>query len=473
MIPQQSPLLKRLPALCLAALILSAGTARGVDLELTSPQVLNPGEVLIGLDSTLTVDVVLTNPVDDLSESIQGFQLAISHDEAFLAFESATWEGTDLATNDLRAGAGPEFYSAQAVAGGMTVGCVFDLEDVQGFLLGQGTFRISRLTYTGIQSTPDGATTDLAFATTLGDPAVENKIENRAGVEVAPENTSGLTVIVGGESAYSIHFTTAAASGDPGGSIDLDIELVNSPLPVSGFSFGIAYDGQVVRQRELSPGPGLLAVIDAPTVDYPFYAAELHTDGQGVETGITVALLLSDDADDVFLDPLQSPHHIFTLGLDLVGADGESTAVSLTSELGDPAVAIQLDRFGTSQEIVPPSSNPATTVAVQVGMAGAVPFIRGDVDQSGKANITDVINMLRFQFNAGDITLEKVLETTTLCLGAFDVDGNDAIEINDPVTLLSFIFGAGGRRPPAPFPDCGLASENVPANLVCQSFDCQ
>ena len=79
--------------------------------------------------------------------------------------------------------------------------------------------------------------------------------------------------------------------------------------------------------------------------------------------------------------------------------------------------------------------------------------------------------MLRYQFNT-ELANEVTLGTADTCLGVFDIDGNNAVEITDPINLISYVFGLGGTRPKSPFPDCGKAGEGVSPNLVCESFNC-
>ena len=73
-------------------------------------------------------------------------------------------------------------------------------------------------------------------------------------------------------------------------------------------------------------------------------------------------------------------------------------------------------------------------------------FKRGDSNQDGIADISDVIHMLRFQF-FGDVPV--------FCDEALDVDDTDSIDVTDPILLLVHLF-LGGAPPAPPYTECGF-----------------
>ena len=73
-------------------------------------------------------------------------------------------------------------------------------------------------------------------------------------------------------------------------------------------------------------------------------------------------------------------------------------------------------------------------------------FRRGDGDSSGAINITDPIVLLTHLFLGG---------APPSCLDAADVDDSGTLNITDAIYNLTFLF-LGGSAPPAPFPDCGI-----------------
>src|SRR5574341_1056599 len=61
-----------------------------------------------GLNQDVKVGVYIVSSAGAGAPAIQGFQMAISHDPAFLDFVSATWKGTALDAATLRNSLGPE-----------------------------------------------------------------------------------------------------------------------------------------------------------------------------------------------------------------------------------------------------------------------------------------------------------------------------------------------------------------------------
>ncbi len=59
------------------------------------------------------------------------------------------------------------------------------------------------------------------------------------------------------------------------------------------------------------------------------------------------------------------------------------------------------------------------------------------------------------------------------CIAAVNTNGDDKVDIADPVSLLNFLFG-GGPSVVAPFPDCGPGTLAADAELGCANpANCQ
>ena len=86
-------------------------------------------------------------------------------------------------------------------------------------------------------------------------------------------------------------------------------------------------------------------------------------------------------------------------------------------------------------------------LAAPVGTAAAqdVPFLRGQVDQTGGVDMTDAVIILRYLFLG---------EWMPPCLDAADIDDSGVLNITDGVLLLNFLF-LGGAPPSEPFASCG------------------
>ena len=85
-------------------------------------------------------------------------------------------------------------------------------------------------------------------------------------------------------------------------------------------------------------------------------------------------------------------------------------------------------------------------------------FVRGDANADGSVDISDVVKCLLILFGAG---------LAPDCQRSLDVDGNQKLDITDPVYLLRNLY-RGGPPPPGPYPNCGL-DPDPSAELPCET----
>jgi len=74
-------------------------------------------------------------------------------------------------------------------------------------------------------------------------------------------------------------------------------------------------------------------------------------------------------------------------------------------------------------------------------------FLRGDANNSGKVDLSDVVFTLNLLYGKND--------TNPVCMDALDANDDGRIDISDGVTMLLYLFGDGAILP-APFPDPGI-----------------
>ncbi|MCA8960345.1 MAG: dockerin type I repeat-containing protein [Planctomycetes bacterium] len=95
-------------------------------------------------------------------------------------------------------------------------------------------------------------------------------------------------------------------------------------------------------------------------------------------------------------------------------------------------------------------------------LAGEGEFARGDSNDDGVVDISDVVFALEYLFVFGPIIP---------CFDAADVNNDSVVDISDSVYLLAYLF-IFGPPPPAPFPACG--SDVGPIDLLsCEESACQ
>ncbi len=85
-------------------------------------------------------------------------------------------------------------------------------------------------------------------------------------------------------------------------------------------------------------------------------------------------------------------------------------------------------------------------------------YISGDSNIDGQFNLADIVHSLEFMFlNRGQ----------SLCQAAMDINGDNSIDIGDPLRGLFHLY-VGGPKPSGPFPLLGIQPEN--STLSCDIY---
>lgn len=110
--------------------------------------------------------------------------------------------------------------------------------------------------------------------------------------------------------------------------------------------------------------------------------------------------------------------------------------------------------FRRKADLVPPQGFQKIT-ALAAGQLDQASFVRGDVVEDRRIDITDAIAILNYLFATGSLT----------CLDAADIDDNSELQITDPIVLLTWLFLVG-EQPSPPFPRAGV--DPTPDHLGCR-----
>jgi hypothetical protein len=237
----------------------------------------------------------------------------------------------------------------------------------------------------------------------------------------------------------------------------------------------VKHDAAKLTFKSLTAAADLTAALQGTAVDDRFYAVNDSPQGG---TGITVAMILSSGATALAI-PAGADHHIFDLTYTVAAGATGTSPVEITGDLGSPKVPIVLDKSGTAQL---PAGDPGTVSAtVTVTTTGAAPFLRGDLNQSGKYDVLDAMIILDYLFKGG--TASGGAASRENCLVSFNVDGSTFkgdftvedsadIELTDAIRLITYVFG-GFDTPAAPFPTCGQPASPPAAAIACKAFSCK
>ncbi|HZN59550.1 MAG TPA: hypothetical protein VFD71_15870 [Planctomycetota bacterium] len=276
---------------------------------------------------------------------------------------------------------------------------------------------------------------------------------------------------------YNVHFRAARFSGAAGQVVPVAIGLDNQPLAITGFSFGVKHDATKLTLEGVDLGQAVIDAIGAGTQpDDRFYALDQNPVGG---PGFTLAIILSADRAAAAI-PAGLDHPIATARYRLPPAAAGDTTVTISGDLGNAnsKVDIILDANGVAKKPVGAPA-PVTTATVAVS-AGPSPFVRGDMNQSGRLEVTDAILTLDYLF--GGSTLPAGEATRTNCIIAMNFDGSvsrstpttedpEDVDLSDVVALLTYVFRRG-VAPPAPFPACGQPTATAGATAECKEFLC-
>ena len=224
------------------------------------------------------------------------------------------------------------------------------------------------------------------------------------------------------------------------------LSIASNTQPIQGWSFGICSD------------PSLLVVEDA-TIDGTDTGAVNGGEGpdflviRAFERGIAMAAVI-DDQDTTNTLPPDTDHRLLQVKY-AAGADAESGVaypVNYCDTLGSPPVAVLYVVKGFALE---PETRPGFVVLPSPIEPG---FLRADVNDDEKVDMTDAVWILKYLFRDGE---------KPACLDAADTNASGRIDIADGVYVLQYKF-VGGAPPPAPYPNCGP----TPFVLGCEEPRC-
>lgn len=126
------------------------------------------------------------------------------------------------------------------------------------------------------------------------------------------------------------------------------------------------------------------------------------------------------------------------------GLDETGMAFSLDGAVGD-RLEIEVTRVAGS--FLEGSQAAFSEVQVLGSVISEEPFhyLRADADCNGQVEMNDPLSTLSYLFLEG---------SAPCCEAASDANGDGSLNISDPITTLHYLY-LGGTAPPAPFPSCG------------------
>lgn len=283
-----------------------------------------------------------------------------------------------------------------------------------------------------------------------------------------------------GQDKYNVHFRAPTFTGGAGELVTVAIGIDNQPERVTGFSFGVKHDAAKLTVEKVNLGAAVLSAIGgAGKPDDRFFQVDLNPASGG--PGFTVALILSVDQASVSI-PAGLDQHVLDVQYRITAGATGNAKVDISGDLANANAKVPIILDVANGVAKAPVGAPAPVVSANVSvLAGPAPFIRGDANQSGRFEVTDVVILLDYLF--GGSSLPAGESTRTGCLQVFNVDGSvtkgtagveDGVDIDlaDALTLIAYIFQKG-VAPPAPFPRCGQPAAAAATDIACKQFLCR
>ncbi|MDE0957279.1 MAG: hypothetical protein OSB12_01450 [Planctomycetota bacterium] len=252
--------------------------------------------------------------------------------------------------------------------------------------------------------------------------------------------------------AYVLYdVSTGEGSGTASISIAESPENYGFPNPVWGFALSIGHDPTLLEPIDVAQGAAIEGINSGYGPD--FWAIGIEPDG--IYAGVIYSFL--SNANGYYETPEEIVVvHYQTVAAAFVGdQDGENTTI-FGLEVGSPPVEnlVVVDVPGPNQSAV---------TLVMDGVVNLVPdrdMVRGDADSSGSIeSLADAISVLNYLFVGSNVT----------CLDALDCNDDAAVDLADPIMLLTWGYAMGANLP-APFPECG--ADPTGDSLACDTSMC-
>lgn len=338
-----------------------------------------------------------------------------------------------------KTGGPPQFVSINAFDTGITQGVVVDFMQVVS-LNAADRFELMTIAYT-----LKAASAPLEFCNTLGSPATDTVFVHE-GNSIAPATKDGVTL--GGVIPTCDTLKMGLAKvGEDKAAVTLDTITDQAP---TGFSFGVADDSAAVIVSAIDAGSAVDTLMGGADPEYWGFKA--------VTGGATLGCVFSMGATVKALPACTANQQIAIVSYINTSGQSATANVTLSSALGSPAVPVVVDVDGTSFE-----PTIGAGVSVTVG-GGQPPFVRGDVNQDGKVNVSDGVAIARYVFGLG--TQKAKIDN---CKDSADANDDGTITTADALYVLNYLF-TGGPAITAPTGSCG--TDTTADTLDCVQYQC-
>lgn len=412
------------------------------------------GDATGGTNDVVTVDVTLDSMAGTAGPALelQGWSYGICNDTSMVTLvPGSVMNGSTTVT--VNGGDEPDFNAINddpMPGDGFTVGVVIDFFGVNKLSPGTG-YQVNTVDYTIVGA---AGTTSLDFCDTLATPAVETLVVEDGGASAIPVQNSG-TITIGGM-VDPFRLVAGDSTGGPGATVSVAITMDN-PADAEGFSYGLLNDAAVATPSGASQG-SMTASTNGNMGAAFFFTNTSPALPAGATSGVFVGCVVSlAPPFDVIPAGTGAEIALMDYAIDGGAMDGDTTTIDFSDQVGQPPVAVVISVNGGS---TPPDEVVSGSITVQ-GVA-TPNFIRGDSNDDGIVDVSDVVHLAKWLFGVGP---------ANPCDDAGDVNDNGALDaIDDPLFLIAYLF-QNGPAPAAPFPACGPDGTGMDG-LDCMGTSC-
>ncbi|MCA8960753.1 MAG: hypothetical protein KDC38_09580 [Planctomycetes bacterium] len=228
----------------------------------------------------------------------------------------------------------------------------------------------------------------------------------------------------------------------PSGSIgSVEVLLTHvSPANVVGWSLGVCHDPIPLDIEGATSGATTQTVFAGGPPDFELITIVFDgTEPPGTSPGVNHGVVFS------FLGLVTLPpgtdYELLVIDYAFAGPAGTVTELTICDDTTSGGVPISTVISCTCAVSPAPITFPGT-----ITIADPMPFMRGDCNDDGLLDLSDVVTDLAYAFAGG---------TVPSCLDACDANDDGRIDVSDAVALLAWLFTPGTAPLPPPSA-CGI-----------------
>lgn len=257
------------------------------------------------------------------------------------------------------------------------------------------------------------------------------------------------------DTRYVLTVGNGAGPSMTGISVSVTADLITNaagtaPMPLQGWSFGICHDSSIVAVPSIVDGAATQTVNNGSPPDF--------NQKNVFSAGLTVAVVT--DIFGTFTLPIGTGHELNVVTYTMNAPVGTTTPLAICSSIGVPSVDTVVVEAGSASPLTPVQIDGS----LAVDLAGNSNFDRGDCDNTGSFNLSDMVFLLGFLFPQAPAPPNNVE-----CMDACDANDDGSVNLQDVIVGLSTLFVPPSVPLPLPYTACG--SDPTSDSLTCLVHD--